>query len=291
MTGRHLALIVEDSKPTAEDLAEILRSLECESVIVDNKHEALAVLESQQICFVLLDLEVRHDRESIRGHIEHGNSLLRDIRKKYPEHPGLSFWLPVIIVSGFAREGPVAVNIMRDGASDFIYKPFDPQDVSSRVRGALERSGRPTHNLCAEKPSPQIVDLAKGIVLAIPGESVGRRTRVMVGSRSVNLTNSCLRTLLHLMVARASGGGVHKLTLGATDEGGFKGVSVLRAELRNALGDGVNIIANDYHGTYELVDAVTIGDCNTEKLTEINDREITELAKKLRQQCGTPPKV
>lgn len=291
MNERHRALIVEDDRTTAEDLAEILKSLGCDSVIADNKRDALAALQEKVFCFILLDLEIKGDPDSIKGHTEHGNSLLREIRRIHADHSGLCYWLPVLIVSGFAREVSAAVDVMKDGADDIIQKPFIARDISAKIRGALERSGRTTHSLCGEKPAPRVTDAGKGILLTIPGDQIRRRTRVVVGSRSVNLTNSSLKVLLALMVAHETGKDVHKRDLGARDDQGFKGISLLRAALQPALGEGIDIIDNDYHGNYRLKDEVRIGSCDTEKLAEIGDRRITELAQQLRRLDARRPKV
>jgi DNA-binding response OmpR family regulator len=290
MKGRHLALVVEDDRPIADELAEILKSLDCESVIADNKRAALAELQSHQFCFILLDLEIKSDSDSIKGHTEHGHSLLREIRRARPEHTGFCHWLPVLIVSGFAREVPAAVDVMKDGANDIIQKPFIARDVSAKIRSALERSGRPSHDLCGDRPAPRPTELLNGIHLAIPGERVRRRTRILIGSQHIDLPNSCLKVLLHLMIARESGKRVHKRTLGASDDQGFKGISVLREALKPALQDDVNIIVNHYHGFYSLIDEVTVGSCNAKKLAEIGDAEITELARELERRLDARPK-
>ena len=44
--------------------------------------------------------------------------------------------LPVIFLAG-SSDIPIAVAAMRDGAADFIEKPFDGQDLVSRVRSAI----------------------------------------------------------------------------------------------------------------------------------------------------------
>lgn len=66
--------------------------------------------------------------------MEHGKSLLRSIRSKYGEHNGNCFALPVLIISGFAREADSAVEVMKDGASDVIQKPLKSGLVSDRIR-------------------------------------------------------------------------------------------------------------------------------------------------------------
>src|SRR5262249_27940083 len=161
------------------------KSLSCDVIVVSNKRDALEALQDNMFCFVLLDLQIKSDPDSIKGHTEHGNSLLREIRRLHSDHTELCYWLPVLIVSGFAREVPAAVEVMKDGAHDVIQKPFDAREVSGKIRAALERSGRPTHDLCGEKPPPRAADPRKGIVLAIPGDQIRRRTRIMVGSRPI----------------------------------------------------------------------------------------------------------
>jgi DNA-binding response OmpR family regulator len=291
MTERHRVLIVEDDRVTSEDLTEILKSLEIDSIVTDNKREALVILQSTEFCFVLLDLEIKSDSDSIKGHTEHGNSLLREIRRIHPDHSGHCYWLPILIVSGFAREVYSAVEVMKDGADDIIQKPFVARDVSSKIRDVLERCGRSSHSRCGDKPPSRATALGKNTCLAIPGKRVRRRTRILVGSRPIDLPNSTLKTLLQLMVARKSGEVVHKRALGANDDQGFKGVSVLREALKPALEENVDIIGNDHHGNYWLKDEVTIGICNTDKLAEIGDAKITELAQELQRQLDAPPKV
>ena len=283
MSGKHLALIVEDDSATADDLAEILNSLACDVRIASNKQDALASLYSNEFCLILLDLEIRGEPDSIRGHTEHGNSLLREIRQLRAEHTGVCYWLPIVIVSGFAHEVSAAVEVMKDGANDVVHKPFIAREVSGTIRRVLELSGRATHDRCSEKPGPRAPDARQRVVIAIPGDRERRRTRVMVSGRPIWLTNSCLKLLLRLMVAREDGGSVHKRDLGANDDQGFKGVSILREALKPALADGVDVIGNDHHGFYHLKENVVITGCDTDRLTTIGDAQIAKLGQELRR--------
>lgn len=284
MNKRHIALIVEDDKETAEDLREILQSFDCDGVVVDNREDALSALQNNSFCFVLLDLQIKGAPDSIKGHIDHGKELLRKIREKYGDHYGTAFWLPVVIVSGFAREVDEAVDVMKDGASDVIQKPLENQQVSQRIRQALQASGRETHEWCHKAPPIQGLNLRDGIVIAIPGDRIKRRTCVTIASKSVELPNASLKVLLRLMVAQRKGEPVHKIDLGATADQGFKGISTLRNELKPALGS-IDIIKNDYHGNYSLVDDVRVGECAVDKLLKIDDQTISQLAIQLRPQA------
>jgi DNA-binding response OmpR family regulator len=282
MRDRHIALVVEDDSETAEDLREILQSLDCNCVAVNNVEDALAKLRDNSFCLILLDLQINRAPDSIKGHVEHGKALLRKIRESNVDHTGTTYWLPVLIVSGFAREVNEAVDIMKDGATDVIQKPFDSQQVSRAIRNALKASGRQTHDRCKEPPT-QYPDLNDQVVIAIPGERIRHRTRVTVAAKSVNLTDASLKVLLHLAVAMRRGAPIHKVDLGAKAEQGFKGISNLRNELRPVLGSA-EIIKNDYHGNYSFTDKVKIAECDIDKLMEIGDSTISELATQLGSQ-------
>ena len=169
MKGRHLALVVEDDAETAEDLVQILESVDCASIVADNAEDAEKRLEEKSFCLILLDLQIRKTPDSIKGHVEHGKSVLRTIRARYNEHMGNCYSLPVLIVSGFARETDVAVEVMKTGASDIIQKPLVSGQVSERIRQALQDSGRRAHDGCGELPRQRSVSLDNGIVLADSG--------------------------------------------------------------------------------------------------------------------------
>lgn len=278
MSDTHRVLIVEDHSPNAEDLAEILRSLSCDPVIVDNKASALTKLKETEFCVVLLDLEIKGDTSSIKGHAEHGSSFLRELRALSPDlRAADGVHLPVLVVSAHANDVDFAVNIMKQGANDVIRKPFESADVSKRVREALERSGRGSHATC-RSPGTTTGD---GLVLAIPGERKKRRTRVEIGPKTTMLTDSDLKVLLALVAAKLTGKQVHKVDLGGTEDRGFKGISNLTRALEAALPEGVDIIANDYNGNYWLIERVQVGACGITKLLAIGDTTISELAKKI----------
>jgi FixJ family two-component response regulator len=286
MREQHVALVVEDHRETAEDLSEILRSIDCDSVVVDNAEDALVALENKSFCLILLDLQIKSKSDSIKGHVEHGKALLRKIREKHVDHNGLTFWLPVLIVSGFAREVNEAVDIMKDGASDVIQKPFDSRQVSDAIRQALQASERQTHDRCHQPPK-HLLNLKDGVMITIPGDRIGRRTRVMIASEPVDITDASLKILLHLMVAKRSGKPVNKVDLGATADQGFKGISILRNELKPVLG-GADIIKNHYHGDYSFADNVIVGQCAVDRLVKIGDNTISALATQLQRQAPQP---
>lgn len=286
----HRALIVEDDAEAAEDLCEIVGALGWEHVVAASREEASGVLRAQPICIVLLDLQIKQQPRSIKGHVEHGRELLREIRRGHGELVGQKFWLPVLIVSGYAREVPEAVEVMRDGASDLVQKPFNSSEVSLKLRSALKESGRSSHDACRAGFCPSGPNSGDDVQIAIPGERVHRRTVVMVGHSRLEVTDASLRVLLHLLIAHGERRAAHKTDLGANDDQGFKGVSILRSELKPALGRGVNIIKNEYHGNYRLSSHVRLGNCDVAALDAIGDRRISELAHRLKPHLPAPKK-
>lgn len=278
MKNRHIALIVEDDREIAEELYEILQSIDCRSLIVDNSQDAVRKLQNGSYCLILLDLHIKSAPDSIKGNVEHGKALLRKIRQKHNVHSGTHFWLPVIIVSGYAREVDEAVDVMKDGASDIIRKPFVGRQVSEKIRLAFQATGRHTHERCHEPPTEGL-NVQDGVVIAIPGDRIRHRTRVMITSKSANLTDASLKVLLHLMLAKQNGKVVHKHDFGVEPDQGFKGISNLRNELRQV--GHFDIIHNDYHGNYSFKKNVIIGECAVEKLLQIGDETISRLAKQI----------
>lgn len=290
MNERHIALVVEDDAETAEDLVQILESVGCASTVVDNAEDAEKQLQQSSFCLILLDLQIKGKPDSLKGYVEHGKSVLRAVRTRHTNHNGNTFTLPVLIVSGFARERDEAVDVMKSGANDIVQKPLASSQVSEKIRLALRDSGRQNHDACGALSIQRRVAPDAEVVLAIPGDRVGRRTRVTVAGNPVALTDASLRILLHLMVASKKEQMANKVDMGANAEQGFKGISNLRNELKLALGD-VDIIENKYHGNYCFVDRVRIGECAFENLRRIGNHAISSLVEELRELSVGPPRV
>jgi CheY-like chemotaxis protein len=283
MTGKHQALIVEDDPAIIEDLALILEALGCEHRAVDNRRFALAELEREHFCFVLLDLQIKSEPDSIKGHAEVGHSLLREIRRLYPGHANGCHQLPILVVSGYAREADDAVEVMKDGADDVIQKPLSNKRVSQSIRQALEKSGRSEHTACLKYRGAALSAGDDTLVLNIPGERTVRRTRVVIGGRHADLTDRSLGVLLHLLIAKLKDGRVHKEDLGATSDQGFKGVSVLAEEMKPAMPEGRRIFVNLYYGWYRLGDGIELGAVDFDALLTAKNEKIRALVRELKK--------
>ncbi|MDI6754310.1 MAG: sigma-54 dependent transcriptional regulator [Thermodesulfobacteriota bacterium] len=115
-------LLVDDHKPFRDSLAKIL---EGEGFLVfpaNDGEEALDILREKFIHLVLTDLKMpRMD----------GVELLKVAKTIRPE-------VEVILITGYGTVD-TAVTAMKDGAFDYIQKPFKPREILKLVRKAIEK--------------------------------------------------------------------------------------------------------------------------------------------------------
>src|SRR5438067_314899 len=130
MTAKARLLLVEDTPSILRLYHEILATLDVDLIDADTGGRARAVLRDTIPDAVLLDLELPDI-----GGIE----ILRAIRQR-----GLPSAVIVVTAHGSVK---TAVEAMREGAYDFIVKPFAPERLLITVRNALER--RQLENLAA----------------------------------------------------------------------------------------------------------------------------------------------
>ena len=123
ITGARV-LIVDDD-PASRRLLEVrLRPLECDVATAGNGEQALTAIRKDVPDLVLLDLQMPK-----MGGIE----VLRALRKE-------EINVPVIVITAHGSI-ETAVEAMKEGAYDFITKPFDATHFDIVVRKALEREG------------------------------------------------------------------------------------------------------------------------------------------------------
>ena len=115
-------LVCDDDADIRAVLGDRLQSLHYRVIEASCGREALAVLESQDVQMVLLDV-VMPDMD--------GLAVLGEIRKR-----GLD--VTVIMITAFATIER-AVQAMKHGAYDFIPKPFEPDHIALIVAKAFER--------------------------------------------------------------------------------------------------------------------------------------------------------
>jgi DNA-binding NtrC family response regulator len=115
-------LVVDDDADIREVLGDRLQSLGYRVFAADNAKAGLEVLERQNPQVVLLDIEMPD---------MNGIDLLREVRRR--EHD-----VTVVMITAYGTIER-AVEAMKEGAYDFIPKPFEPDHVALIVAKALER--------------------------------------------------------------------------------------------------------------------------------------------------------
>ncbi|MGA2955773.1 MAG: sigma-54 dependent transcriptional regulator [Thermodesulfobacteriota bacterium] len=115
-------LLVDDHKPFRDSLAKILGGEGFRVFPANDGEEALDILRKEFIHLVLTDLKMpKMD----------GVELLKVAKTIRPE-------IEVILITGYATVD-TAVTAMKEGAYDYIQKPFKPREILKLVRKAVEK--------------------------------------------------------------------------------------------------------------------------------------------------------
>lgn len=151
MVAGHTALIVEDEPDMAAEVADLVRSFGHHHTHVETLADARLRLDQGGFCYVLLDLQIKTDSQSIKPRVESGMAFLREVRQRYPLRGAQGTHLmPVIVISGHGKEQFNIIGAYRHGIDEFIVKPLGTygQDVIGLIGQTLEKAGRADHMQC-----------------------------------------------------------------------------------------------------------------------------------------------
>jgi CheY-like chemotaxis protein len=299
MSGRHIALLVEDEPEIAKDLGELLESIGHGHVHVTNAADARRLIEKGEFCYVLLDLQILAHADSIKPHVEAGLNVLEFTREKYPRRDSChDKWhlMPVLVVSGHAKEHHYVVEAFHGGADDFITKPVSESKppFKDKIQDALRRAGREKHDCCREvtllaRTAGAQLAPADGVdgrlSMTITGRQEEQRTVITIADRAVPLTASSFFLMMNLVAGRTrdEAGWVHKRDLGARTEQGYKGISRLKDEVRGHLPKKAEFVENNKSGSYRLNPAVSISEVDFRALEAHWDARVAKLAVEIRK--------
>ncbi len=152
-------LVVEDDAALREALTDTLRAAGITALPASDAREALELLESQEIALVISDVQMPG---------ANGYELLSAIKRLRPD-------LPVVLMTAFGTVAQ-AVSAMREGATDYIVKPFDAQALIEMARRQLSIRVMPNELIAVDPESKRTVSLARKIAetdatVLITGES------------------------------------------------------------------------------------------------------------------------
>src|SRR5215510_26342 len=124
-------LTVDDDPVTCELLCEVFAREGFEAAFANSGEAALASVEQQQPDLLLSDIRMKTRLD--------GLSLLEIVKREYPH-------IPVVLMTAFGSI-ETAVRAVKEGAFDYISKPFNLDELVAIVRRAL--NNRPTKQATA----------------------------------------------------------------------------------------------------------------------------------------------
>ena len=121
-----LVLVIDDNPAIANALDVLLSMHEIRTISERSPAAALARLAKEPVDLVIQDMNFSQDTTSGRE----GEELFRAIRAKNPD-------LPVILLTAWTHL-ETAVDLVKEGAADYLSKPWDNKRLLATVRNLLE---------------------------------------------------------------------------------------------------------------------------------------------------------
>jgi two-component system response regulator FlrC len=152
-------LVVEDDAALREALLDTLRSAGLAALAAADAEGALQLLSSADIGLVISDVHMPG---------ANGYELLSSIKRMKP-------YLPVVLMTAYGTVTQ-AVAAMREGATDYIVKPFDARALIDMAQRQLAARVMPNELIAVDAESKRLVALARKIAeseatVLISGES------------------------------------------------------------------------------------------------------------------------
>jgi DNA-binding NtrC family response regulator len=116
-------LIVDDDRLTCDFIQEILAGFQAEFTTVQDAQQAIDLAEQQPFDLIISDINLQHRLT--------GLDVLKAFKAATPSSE-------VILISGFGTL-ETAIEAVREGAFDYISKPFNINQVKAVVKRALEK--------------------------------------------------------------------------------------------------------------------------------------------------------
>jgi DNA-binding NtrC family response regulator len=115
-------LVVDDDTIVIVSCRRILESEGYEVMTVPGADEALETIRKHPFDLLLIDVKMpKHD----------GLFLMREIKKELPG-------VPIIVMSGYPTPETIS-DVLKAGATQFIPKPFRPDELMILIQKALQR--------------------------------------------------------------------------------------------------------------------------------------------------------
>jgi two-component system response regulator AtoC len=183
-------LVVDDEPAVRFAVAEVLRDRGFEVLEAEHGVAALSLLERAEA--VVSDIAMP---------VMDGLQLLREVRAKAP-------WVPVVLLTARGSER-LAVQAMKDGAADYLAKPFDIDELVLAVERALESASlkRESRRAAAERALGRgfVAESAAMKALMVRVERLARRDVPVLVRGATGTGKEHIATLLHALSGRVKG--------------------------------------------------------------------------------------
>ena len=137
-------LIVDDERDIRELISEILIDEGYTTRLAGTAEDAMGEITSQPPGLLILDIWLKDSDMD-------GIDILKKVKSDYPE-------VPVVIISGHGNI-EIAVAAIKQGAYDFIEKPFNIDQLLVVIRRAMETSRLRRENITLRKKDAPVSDL------------------------------------------------------------------------------------------------------------------------------------
>ncbi|TES94451.1 MAG: sigma-54-dependent Fis family transcriptional regulator [Candidatus Cloacimonadota bacterium] len=118
-------LVVDDDEYILDSFSQLIELKGYTSFAAENGKKALAILSKNKIDVIIADMKMPE---------MDGMQLLKSVKEKHPE-------INVIIITGYGSIDD-AVEAMKRGASDYILKPFSPDEIILKIVNVCKKKKR-----------------------------------------------------------------------------------------------------------------------------------------------------
>ena len=152
-------LVVEDDQALAEALQDTLVTAGYNVIMAEHGRKALSELESNSVNLIVSDINMPQMS---------GDVLLKRVKTLYPD-------IPVMLMTAYGTIEQ-AVDAMRDGAVDYMVKPFEAEVLINMVSRYVGESSDDTDMITVDRASNELAAVAKRVAdsdatIMITGES------------------------------------------------------------------------------------------------------------------------
>ena len=130
-------LIVDDERDIRELISDILEDEGYVTRLAGNSDDAMAAINTEAPALMILDIWLKDSQMD-------GIDILKTVKRDNPD-------VPVVIISGHGNI-EIAVAAIKQGAYDFIEKPFNIDQLLVVIRRAMETSRLRRENSSLRRP-------------------------------------------------------------------------------------------------------------------------------------------